>query len=452
MLYAMDGNDSLKRVICRTLDNDNDSDSVGICSKLPNGQTLTSDQYLPHTFVDQFAQNSPSVCQNSAPPENSCEGRWKNMEDTKTKKAWGIYDETGVFIAVCDTASVSSLRTWYRVGSFARMLEVFGDSLGAGYDIGCQFKITLNNSSLGPLLSSLTTYIKGLGLKDLETCERTFSKSNSLTSALRYASVFYRQQAIDSYFDHNDDIEVYGNLSNFLHCNYKQALNILATGDATLPKVMQDLGIRDDSVFESWLDEEKLISMDCLESPKKKRYKWNIGRDYLALSAAMTIFTMDSHQDYETQVRTTRKAKSVRHHAVEDYDRNLKLVQALECKLEVSTRWVPEDTDWQKVGRLVANRKYQRALDRLEGLVVARIFELMKMNRAGTGYKLHKHIAKALQTRSMAIRAALNTYNGIASAMATPRPTLQWEEVVDYAFLADFDLLRNARADISQLP
>lgn len=23
------------------------------------------------------------------------------MDDTKTKKAWGIYDETGIFVAVC---------------------------------------------------------------------------------------------------------------------------------------------------------------------------------------------------------------------------------------------------------------------------------------------------------------------------------------------------------------
>jgi hypothetical protein len=102
MLYAMDGNDSLKRVIRRTLDNVNDSDSVHmLSSELPTGQTLTSDRYLPRTFVDQFAQNSPSVCQDLAPPENSCEGRWKNMDDTKTKKAWGVYDETGVFVAVC---------------------------------------------------------------------------------------------------------------------------------------------------------------------------------------------------------------------------------------------------------------------------------------------------------------------------------------------------------------
>lgn len=34
--------------------------------------------------------------------------------------------------------------------------------------------------------------------------------------------------------------------------------------------------------------------------------------------------------------------------------------------------------------------------------------------------------------------------------MSPPRKMLKWEEVVDYTFLADFDLLRDARADISQ--
>jgi hypothetical protein len=84
-------------------------------------------------------------------------------------------------------------------------------------------------------------------------------------------------------------------------------------------------------------------------------------------------------------MRFTRKAESIRRHALKDYERKLKFVQVLECELEVTKRWVPEDAEWQRVGRLVANRKYQRALDRLEGLVVARIFELTKMNRAGTG-------------------------------------------------------------------
>ena len=63
----------------------------------------------------------------------------------------------------------------------------------------------------------------------------------------------------------------------------------------------------------------------------------------------------------------------------------MKCVQEFEKKLNISARWRPGDVEWQSAGRLVANREYQRALDRLEGLIVARIFELSKMNRAGTG-------------------------------------------------------------------
>jgi hypothetical protein len=102
----------------------------------------------------------------------------------------------------------------------------------------------------------------------------------------------------------------------------------------------------------------------------------------------LSTYQESSHHtvaSYDAQVKNTRKAETARRHALEDYERNLKLVQALEYKLEIVNRWSPEDVEWQRVGRLVANRKYQRALDRLEGLIVARIFELTKMNRAGTG-------------------------------------------------------------------
>jgi hypothetical protein len=54
--------------------------------------------------------------------------------------------------------------------------------------------------------------------------------------------------------------------------------------------------------------------------------------------------------------------------------------------------------------------------------------------------------------RSAAIRTALDRYNVAARALSPPRPSLSWEEVVEYAFLADFDLLRDARQDISQRP
>jgi len=53
---------------------------------------------------------------------------------------------------------------------------------------------------------------------------------------------------------------------------------------------------------------------------------------------------------------------------------------------------------------------------------------------------------------SAAIRSALNTYNNLTSTVYPLRQTLKWEEVVEYAFLADFNLLRNTRFDISSLP
>lgn len=69
-----------------------------------------------------------------------------------------------------------------------------------------------------------------------------------------------------------------------------------------------------------------------------------------------------------------------------------------------------------------------------------------------TGYALCKHIGDALQKRSSAIRSALDTYNSAAKALAPPRQTLKWDQVVDYAFLSDFDLLRDTRQDIRHRP
>ena len=65
---------------------------------------------------------------------------------------------------------------------------------------------------------------------------------------------------------------------------------------------------------------------------------------------------------------------------------------------------------------------------------------------------MRKHISKALQSRSQAIRTALDRYNSAAHLLPTPLCQLDWKEVVEYAFLADFDLLRDARQDISDRP
>jgi hypothetical protein len=119
------------------------------------------------------------------------------------------------------------------------LLNVFGMKLGAGYDVGCHFEATVANSGLADearekklkclvgsfhghvhsrlyQLRFLATYVEGMGLEDLEGCERFFSRSNGLAKSCWYASQFHRQQEIATYAKHFDSFETYANLSEYL--------------------------------------------------------------------------------------------------------------------------------------------------------------------------------------------------------------------------------------------
>jgi hypothetical protein len=128
----------------------------------------------------------------------------------------------------------------YALAVVSKMIDVFGADLGKGYDIGCRMKTTINNSSLGPKacaanhtclvgafhghahnrlcqLTFLATYVEGLGLEDLEGCERFFSVSNALASSTRYSSIFHRRQAIVEFAKHRDTFETYQSLSMYCY-------------------------------------------------------------------------------------------------------------------------------------------------------------------------------------------------------------------------------------------
>jgi hypothetical protein len=69
-----------------------------------------------------------------------------------------------------------------------------------------------------------------------------------------------------------------------------------------------------------------------------------------------------------------------------------------------------------------------------------------------TGYKLQTHIAKAMKARSQAIRNAIKHYNEAAKKLHPPRPLLNPKAVLDYVFLAEFDLLCDAWNDVRDQP
>lgn len=128
--------------------------------------------------------------------------------------------------------------------------------------------------------------------------------------------------------------------------------------------------------------------------------------------------------------------------------------------------------EYQEAVEYTATRDYHRALDKLQKLVLQRLFQLHKLNlnqtgkrfiyiyiilfifnlflmlSTSSGYKMRTHIAKALQARCKAIQNAVNAYNVAAVKLNPPKPTLDWSRVSHYSFLEEFDLLRGSHQDI----
>ena len=57
----------------------------------------------------------------------------------------------------------------------------------------------------------------------------------------------------------------------------------------------------------------------------------------------------------------------------------------MEMKMGIVARWAPDSLEWKAAAEKVSMHQYQRCLDSLEGLIVACMFELSKMNMSQTG-------------------------------------------------------------------
>ena len=68
----------------------------------------------------------------------------------------------------------------------------------------------------------------------------------------------------------------------------------------------------------------------------------------------------------------------------------------------------------------------------------------------GPGYKQRTKISAALKKRSRAVNMALNEYNKQATCLG--RPVLDFQQVIEYSFLSDFELLHHSHNDITQRP
>ncbi|RDX48316.1 hypothetical protein OH76DRAFT_1456309 [Lentinus brumalis] len=449
---------------------------------------------------------------NTAAP-SACASNWKAAAADDKKRMWAIYDETGIFASACRHGLILWIADMVRSGELAKyglatvaktMQEVGGKNMW-GYDIGCEFLITVNNSSLGPAFTESDSQfcvnafhgyshsyncqvqfhpnrIPGMGLEDLETMERIFSRSNQLASVTRYASPYRRRALIAAYFEHWDH-EKYSNLGHMLFSNYKQALGIIEEKTPILHEALQVLSLSEDDLrrfeqeertyFTTLRDESSedlrdILYVEALQElwaaseelkDTSARYYDHVARAGDAADAAadastpraLTFLTpRNGPTTYEADLSATRKLETRRRYLRERVDQLSADVIAIEVRLGIDQRWTPMDARYKDAVKYIAERTYQRALGKLQRLVVQRLFELHKLNIAQTGYKARTYIAKNLQRRCKAIRTAVTAYNNAARALDPPRPTLDWSKASQYSFVEEFTLLEDTRNDLRE--
>ncbi|KAJ7671094.1 hypothetical protein B0H17DRAFT_1209145 [Mycena rosella] len=187
------------------------------------------------------------------------------------------------------------------------------------------------------------------------------------------------------------------------------------------------------------------IGMETLEDCKSYFLKLNVlmpGTHHASrFHRQQAITTYLKHTDTFDTVPTCSKGdagiETEWRHAMELVDKTIDAMHNLERRLDTEC-WEPGTDKWEAAVTM--------------GLIVMRIFELSKVNLAGTGYKIWKHMAKALQARSKAIKTAINCYNLATDSMIPHKVNLSWEEVVEYVFLSDFNLLHERGEDIRDEP
>ncbi|TFY68930.1 hypothetical protein EVJ58_g720 [Rhodofomes roseus] len=514
-MFCLDGNNSLKRIAhvgdrqqgdMRTFDASDyylpkefvDSFAGEVRSNESRKQVVQVGSHVEGGMGTEDSEGDPT---DGAPQNAPCTKNWKAAAPDSSKRMWAIFDEAGLFASACRHGLILWLTDMvqsgelakYPLAMIAKALEVFDGKNLVHYDIGCSFEQTIQHSRLGAAWvnsksrscpnafhgyshsydcqsQNHPSIIEGTGLEDGETLERIFSSSNALASVTRYASRYRRRMFIDEYFQHWDE-EKYTNLSIMIYNNYVQALDILDHDARALSEAMQSACVTFDDIAQWGVEEKtyfKTLGQENLRDifaiayvEKLQEYRAarggaaTVNIDFLnMLPADYSSFVVPETgtADYYAQASRTQKIEAKRLYAEERQRVLLGDLVTMEARMEIKARWQPSDEEYIKTVKYIGERKYQRALDNLQRLVVQRLFELHKLNLSHTGYRMRTHIAKSLQARCKAIQNAVKAYNEAAAALDPPRPTVDWQQASHYSFLDEVAFLQDTRGDICKKP
>ncbi|TFK60510.1 hypothetical protein BDN72DRAFT_730156, partial [Pluteus cervinus] len=470
-LRAFDGNNSLKRFDGAKADK----------------REFESNYFLSNEYVDKFKDDvhnarkkpspatPPSTTLPTAPEENEgvekkatpCADTW-HAATAVSEDTIKVFDQTGIFLSACRHAIVEFIVEMRKSGELAKyglavvdkLLDTFGMDQLNGYDIGCSFEKTTDNSSIGPKARELNLrfivdsfhghahnqpcqlnyhplYRIGIGLEDFGTCERIFASSNAAARLIRHSSYYHWKQFIDLHFTRWDE-DRYGELSNFLFNNYKQAIRIISSYSPIVDALKEKLKISDND-FTRWIDEERAY----LASLSKKEKIPQDAVSYVTRLSALAAF------EYEKKARDAARLRERLRHKI-DLQRDA--VEESEIFLGIDTRWTPAEPRYQEVAKYIKNSDFIQMVEKVEGLVVQRLLELSKANLAETGYNQRNHMSHAIANRSGAIRTAITKYNELAPLQNPPCPELEVKTILSYSLLGEFELLKHSRTEILSKP
>ncbi|KAJ7190070.1 hypothetical protein GGX14DRAFT_382593 [Mycena pura] len=478
-LGCIDGNNSLKLVDSTfrsghpRFDN-RKSSSFCWLTPLPSADSAaaTQDTASSPAAPDGEIPDGPADCSADIPDDddlqkcvNTCVERWKAAGPEARKKMFALFAISGIFISVCRHGHVLVMCDMIRSGELmkyplaivAKLFERYGSDAGIGYDIMCAFFKTLLRSSLGRKTVGLRMrgivpawhghahnrmcqlgwhpmYVEGAGLEDFEECERTFCLSNHLASCTRLSTPFHRQQQIDEHF-YFHDIDKHAASGNFIFQNYRQAVEKITANRLKL-QILEETLHTSSADYEKDLKDERAHLESLLQEPPE------VQQNHRNLD---TLIIRDGYTRPQiAQVRTRFRTTHTRLLLVEEE------VAQFEKEHGIEERWTMGSKQYNDALLLTNERRYRRALDKLERLVVQRLLELMKLSMSA--YKLRDKIGKALKSRADAIHRALTEYNAAAGALVPARDQLTWAEVIQTTTIGEFDLLRDTRNDIRKLP
>ncbi|KAG1856478.1 hypothetical protein F4604DRAFT_1590377 [Suillus subluteus] len=459
-LHSMDGNHSAKH-----LDGSGSADE----------RVFNSRYFIPTTAVEFFrddVRNRPG--EHHSGETTNCTENWTAAKSVEENKIF-VFEQTGIFILACRHGFVECVVEMKRSGELAkyglavtnRLLDICGNDQALGHDIGCSSRKTIAASSIGARAKALNLivavnsfhgyahnrccqlqnhplYLEGFGNEDLETCERIFSSSNSAAVLIRHASHFHWTQFLDLHFDQWDR-DKYLELSRFLCNNYVQALKIIEDYTPLLEE-FKSRKLLADQDFVQWHQEEvEFLSNLAIEPPSDVlavAYVEELEKLRLAefvVGASIFFFT------YPRNLVEAERASVLRR-----YELQMNVVDDFERRNGINERWTIAHPEYTQALKYSHERRFIRTVEELEGLVVQRLFEFSKANLVGTG--LSRNYLCAIARRSAAIRSSLEKYNKLAPLQTPPRPILDYSEVVGYATLGEFSLLKYSRHDLLSKP